>query len=164
MKSGPDVFADALVPLGTRSSLGDAIAPRSVPVADASAVRRRISPFIIDRSQGVGCFASALRRARHRPRTRYPPRGPLPDGGSSSAGLDSVLPRGAADRQATNDADTGLGGMVIVAPSRTVNRTSRLGFPAVPQAVLRFRVRRHGAHIYIPFIANLKLPFKFDRS
>jgi len=71
---------------------------------------------------------------------------------------------GAADRQATDDADTGLGGMVIVAPSRTVNRTSRLGFPAVPQAFLRFRVRRHGAHIYIPFIANLKLPFKFDRS
>jgi len=34
----------------------------------------------------------------------------------------------------------------------------------VPQAFLRFRVQRHKAHVYTPFIANLKLPFKFDRS
>jgi hypothetical protein len=34
----------------------------------------------------------------------------------------------------------------------------------VPQAFLRFRARPHDARVYIPFIANLKLPFKFDRS
>jgi hypothetical protein len=47
--------------------------------------------------------------------------------------------------------------------NRGVNRISRLQVMAVAQAFLRFRGRRPDAHIYIPFIANLKLPFKFDR-
>ena len=51
----------------------------------------------------------------------------------------------------TNDDDADVAAMVIVLRNRRVNRISRLV------------TRRHNARVYTPFIANLKLPFKFDR-
>ena len=55
--------------------------------------------------------------------------------------------------------------MVIVVRSRTVNRTSRLAtYPCnTGTSAISLPVER-AARVYIPFIANLKLPFKFDRS
>jgi len=54
--------------------------------------------------------------------------------------------------------------MVIVVPSGTVNRTSRsLTYRCETDTSAISRSVR-SARVYIPFIAILKLPFKFDRS
>jgi hypothetical protein len=57
-----------------------------------------------------------------------------------------------------------LSAMVIVLRNRTVNQIQRLRGKPNKQGIAGFRGRSPHARVYIPFIANLKLPFKFDRS
>jgi hypothetical protein len=57
-----------------------------------------------------------------------------------------------------------LAPMVIVSPSRRVNRILRTLENARETGVSAIPSRWRPARVYIPFIAILKLPFKFDRS
>jgi hypothetical protein len=56
-----------------------------------------------------------------------------------------------------------LRAMVIVVRNARVNRFSRSGGKACAAGIFAIFGTARGARVYIPFIANLKLPFKFDR-
>jgi hypothetical protein len=63
-----------------------------------------------------------------------------------------------AARKARDDA------MVIVLPSGRVNRTSRIPTCCCGTVLSAISYLPRPARVYTPFIANLKLNFKFDRS
>jgi hypothetical protein len=56
-----------------------------------------------------------------------------------------------------------LRAMVIVVRTARVNGLSRSGGKACATGIFAIFGTARGARVYIPFIANLKLPFKFDR-
>jgi hypothetical protein len=53
--------------------------------------------------------------------------------------------------------------MVIVVPTATVNRTSTLQISHCAAGISRIPGTGRGRRVYTPFIAILKLPFKFAR-
>jgi len=54
--------------------------------------------------------------------------------------------------------------MVIVLPNGRVNRTSRIAIYRCGTGISAISRLPRATRVYIPFIANLKLNFKFDRS
>ena len=139
LKSGPDVFADALVPSGR-------IRPRnvglgwSVPTASAPGVRRQFPPLITYGSwTPITSVPSAVRlvslsiagHADLYESKGLPPVDRLPE---------IVRACHIAPGAATHRNDAGISAMVIVPRNRKVNRTSR--FPTSPCAPSTFAILR----------------------
>jgi hypothetical protein len=116
VKSGPDVFADALVPMPAPIKPG-AVFPESP-------------------HRHFDC--SRLKAVKKRDRARR-------------GALRSIRERAIAP-------------MVIALPNGRVNRIPRSGENRCKTGIPRFRHHPRRARVHIRFIANLKLPFKFDRS
>jgi hypothetical protein len=70
---------------------------------------------------------------------------------------------GHSRREPASNGDANLAAMVFVPRNRRVNRFSRLPIHACAAGTFAIFPQAREAHVYIPFIANLKLSFKFDR-
>ena len=141
MRSGPDVFADALVPSG-RTCPRNALVPGTLllpecPLSPERSDSRRLrrpalkSPPIHRSFAGFGGFASACCRRRVIARefgflraVIFPNGSQKPHDARSSAGTRHCAACCAGPM--TNDDDTDAAAMVIVLRNRRVNRTSRL--------------------------------------
>ena len=154
LESGPDVFADALVPRN---------APRS-PERLPFRLPRLLTPGAFDPSKSLlpcsdrrwSCRAFACAFMRRGSPTQHVvlprnPTGNLQDRIRSRSRIVDA-------RQRRDDA------MVIVVRNGRVNRTSRIGTCPCSTATSAISPLPRAARVYIPFIANLKPNFKFDRS
>jgi hypothetical protein len=98
MKSGPDVFADALVPRNAfvlwDVFFPERLFPEPPPLPDRSDSPRikacGAEIFPIDRSQASAVSLPSLCQMRHRSRIRVPARRELPDGRRSCATSDRL--------------------------------------------------------------------------
>ena len=166
MKSGPDVFADALVP--GKLSFPERPVPGTIPFPECSpspelrspahqASGSEIFPASYRSFAGVGCFASACccRRVIAREfgiRLAVNPR--MVERSCATPGhlLEPVITRRVTACPVTNSGDPDLAAMVIVLRNRRVNRISRLvtspcaaGISAIPRSTARC-ARLHPVH------------------
>jgi hypothetical protein len=153
LKSGPDVFADALVPRnGSRS-------PERLALRWPCLRRPALRSFqIVYRPVPTPTACTGLWQIavmRHRASVSRARRQ------STIGTLANTRSFVCADDGACEARDVA---MVIVVRNGRVNRTSRILTSCCGIAIFAISSLPRGARVYTPFIAIFKLPFKFDRS
>ena len=167
VRSGPDVFADALAPRKLRVSPGGCFSGALLRWPAHPAPGSHLPDILFDCSRVLTDFGTpSLHPVRHASRSRYQVRREHLTA-ADAAGAPGSHPGSVTGRRIAPtlrvDEVADVAAMVIVPPNGRVNRISPIGTSCCAAVVSAIPRRAAPWRVYTPFIANLKLPFKFDR-